>query len=154
MRRQGGGHIVNTASLAGLLPFPFQALYCTSKRAVVGMSESMRFEFAEEGIHFSVVCPSNVASAIWNKPIIGSSDEKIKSPEDAIPAEQAAQDILTGVANKKGIIVVPEDQVWQWRDYWRDPKSGESRLLQMAHDTWTEFFNDPSSTYYQKGRKS
>ena len=42
MRRQGGGHIVNTASIAGLIPFPFQALYAASKYAVVGLSECLR----------------------------------------------------------------------------------------------------------------
>jgi len=57
MRRQGSGHIINTASAAGLIPFPYQALYCTTKYAVAGLSESLRFELGDEGIHFSVVCP-------------------------------------------------------------------------------------------------
>ena len=65
MRRQGGGHIVNTASIAGLVPPPFQALYCATKYAVVGLSESLRFELGEEGIHVSVVCPGNVATPIF-----------------------------------------------------------------------------------------
>ncbi len=65
MRRQGGGHIVNTASMAGLIPPPFQALYCTTKYAVVGLSESLRFELGDEGIHVTVVCPGNVATSIF-----------------------------------------------------------------------------------------
>lgn len=101
MRIQGGGHIVNTASIAGLVPFPFQALYCATKYAVVGMSESMRYEFAEEGIHFSVTCPSAVVSRIWKKPILGPVHEEVEAPEDAIPAEEAALIILEGVAEKK-----------------------------------------------------
>lgn len=138
--RQGGGHIANTASLSGLIPIPFQALCNTTKYAVVGMSESMRFEFAEEGIHFSVICPGAVVSGIWQKPILGSPDEERKPPEDAIPAEQAAQEILTGVANKKGIIPVPEDPIGkQWREYCRSPESEESFLLQLAHDRRVEW---------------
>jgi len=67
MCRQRSGHIVNTASVAGLIPFPFQALYCTTKYAVAGLSESLRFELGDEGIHFSVVCPGNVISRIWGE---------------------------------------------------------------------------------------
>lgn len=140
MRRQGGGHIVNTASLAGLIPFPFQSLYCTTKYAVVGMSESMRYEFAEEGIHFSVICPAAVVSRIWKKPILGPVHEEIKPPEDAIPAEEAAQIILKGVANKKGIILVPEQPGgWLWHEYCESSEASENYLLNMAHDRRIEW---------------
>jgi NAD(P)-dependent dehydrogenase (short-subunit alcohol dehydrogenase family) len=102
MRRQGPGHIVNTASISGLLPFPGQALYNTTRYAVVGMSESLRFEFAEEGIYFSVVCPCNVISRIFQKPIIGAADENRKSPADAIPADQAIRGHIDGRCEQAG----------------------------------------------------
>lgn len=73
-----------------------------------GLSESMRYEFAEEGIHFSVICPSAVVSRIWKKPILDPVHEEVKAPEDAIPAEGATKMIFAGVVDKKGIIVVPE----------------------------------------------
>ncbi len=107
MRRQGGGYIVNTASIAGLVPLPFQALYCATKFAIAGLSESLRLELADEGIHVSVVCPGNVVSRIFEKPIIGEAVDA-KPPEDAIPAGEAAKAILAGVANKEGIIALPE----------------------------------------------
>ena len=69
MRRQGGGHIINTASLAGLVPLPFQALYCATKYAVVGLSESLRYEVAAEGIHLTVVYPGAVAIAFVGTPM-------------------------------------------------------------------------------------
>lgn len=140
MRIQGGGHIVNTASIAGLIPFPFQALYCATKYAVVGMSESMRYEFAEEGIHFSVACPSAVVSQIWKKPILGPIHEEVQAPEDAIPAEEAAQIILQGVADKKGIILVPEQPCgWLWHEYCNSSEAAEDFLLKMAHDRRIEW---------------
>lgn len=140
MQLQGGGHIVNTASIAGLIPFPFQALYCATKYAVVGLSESMRYEFAEEGIHFSVTCPSAVVSRIWKKPILGPVYEEVKAPEDAIPAEEAAKIILEGVADKKGIIVVPEQPgSWLWSEYCKSSEAAESFLLNMAHDRRIEW---------------
>jgi NAD(P)-dependent dehydrogenase (short-subunit alcohol dehydrogenase family) len=123
MRRQGGGHIVNTASIAGLIPPPFQALYCATKYAVVGLSESLRFELGDEGIHFSVVCPGNVATAIFGP---------VKPPEDAISPEEAAKIALEGVANKQGIIVLPEKYRQMWRSYWSSPEACEDGSWELA----------------------
>jgi NAD(P)-dependent dehydrogenase (short-subunit alcohol dehydrogenase family) len=131
MRRQGGGHIVNTSSIAGLMPFPFQALYCATKYAVVGMSESMRFELADEGIHFSVVCPSDVATRIYGTPIIGDRRE-VKPPAHAIPADEAARLILAGVARDEGIIVLPESARELWLRYRTSPEESEKFLRAMA----------------------
>lgn len=131
MRRQGSGHIVNTASIAGLLPVPFQALYCTTKYAVVGLSESLRFELEDEGIQVSVACPSNVASRIFGTPILGKREE-IEPPADAIPAAEAAKTILAGVANQEGIIALPESARSLWRQYCSEPEAVESILRDMA----------------------
>lgn len=59
-----GGHIVNTASGAGLYAGPGNALYCTAKFAVVGMSESLRLELEPQGIGVSVLCPGPVSTGI------------------------------------------------------------------------------------------
>jgi NAD(P)-dependent dehydrogenase (short-subunit alcohol dehydrogenase family) len=65
MVRQGFGHIVNTASLAGLIPLPMVAAYCATKHAVVGLSASLRAEAAALGIKVSVVCPGFVETGIF-----------------------------------------------------------------------------------------
>jgi NAD(P)-dependent dehydrogenase (short-subunit alcohol dehydrogenase family) len=57
MVKQGHGHIVNIASLAGLVPFPTNAPYAASKHAVVGLSLSMRTEGEALGVKVSAVCP-------------------------------------------------------------------------------------------------
>jgi NAD(P)-dependent dehydrogenase (short-subunit alcohol dehydrogenase family) len=131
MRRQGGGHIVNTASVAGLIPFPYQAIYAASKYGVVGLSECLRFELEDDGIYFSVVCPGAVATRIFGTPILGERVE-VKPPEEAIPAVEAAQTILSGVANKKGIIVLPEKIRHLWREYCESPDSVETYLRELA----------------------
>ena len=65
MLRQGRpGHIVNTASMAGLVPVAEMAPYATSKHAVVGLSESLNAELAPRGIHVSAVCPGFVNTSI------------------------------------------------------------------------------------------
>jgi 3-oxoacyl-[acyl-carrier protein] reductase len=60
MKRQGGGRIVNIASLAGIAPVPGLALYCASKFAVRGFSLSAALEFKPHGIAVTVVCPDAV----------------------------------------------------------------------------------------------
>ncbi len=64
LKRGEGGHIVNTASAAGLAATSSGVLYCTSKFAVVGMSETLRLELQEAGIGVSVLCPGPVATDI------------------------------------------------------------------------------------------
>jgi NAD(P)-dependent dehydrogenase (short-subunit alcohol dehydrogenase family) len=59
-----GGHIVNTASMSGLMPHPGATLYGTSKGAVVAMIESMRGELEPRGIMCSAFCPGAVQSNI------------------------------------------------------------------------------------------
>lgn len=57
MIERGGGHIVNIASLAGVVPVPGQVVYAGTKFAVVGLSSAMADEFAERGVQVSVVMP-------------------------------------------------------------------------------------------------
>jgi len=66
MRAHGrGGHIVNTASLAGLVPMPsWMAIYATAKSAVIALSESMADDLAKDNIGISVLCPGPIKSRI------------------------------------------------------------------------------------------
>jgi len=59
-----GGHIVNTASMAGLVGMRWLGIYCASKFAVVGASEALQRELAPLGIGVSVLCPMIVDTAI------------------------------------------------------------------------------------------
>jgi NAD(P)-dependent dehydrogenase (short-subunit alcohol dehydrogenase family) len=62
--QQQGGHIVNTASMAGLVGMQWLGIYCASKFAVVGLSEALRRELAGHGIGVSVLCPMIVETGI------------------------------------------------------------------------------------------
>lgn len=67
IERGQGGHVVNTASAAGLAPTGSGVLYATAKFAVVGMSESLSPELARAGIGVSVLCPGPVATDIVHR---------------------------------------------------------------------------------------
>jgi NAD(P)-dependent dehydrogenase (short-subunit alcohol dehydrogenase family) len=59
-----GGHIVNTSSMAGVLPIPGAAIYITAKAGLIGLSEALRSELAGERIGVSAFCPGPVRTNI------------------------------------------------------------------------------------------
>jgi NAD(P)-dependent dehydrogenase (short-subunit alcohol dehydrogenase family) len=63
-----GGHIVNTASLAGMIGAPFLEPYHATKFAVVAMSEGWRIQLAPMGVGVSVLCPGWVKTRIMESP--------------------------------------------------------------------------------------
>ncbi len=58
------GHVVNTASILGLFPTPYNAPYVSTKFALVGLSEVMRIELAAKRIGVSVICPAMVKTPL------------------------------------------------------------------------------------------
>jgi NAD(P)-dependent dehydrogenase (short-subunit alcohol dehydrogenase family) len=64
LAQREGGHIVNTCSMSGILPHAGAGIYTTSKAAVIGMSEVLRTELAEENIGVSAFCPGPVQTKI------------------------------------------------------------------------------------------
>ena len=60
MKAQGGGAIVNTASIAGLTGTPGLVAYTASKHAVVGMTRTAAMEFARHGIRVNAICPGPI----------------------------------------------------------------------------------------------
>lgn len=88
MRGQGEGHVVNTASLAGLLPVPTLGIYAASKHGVVGLSETLRLELAGSGVSCSVLCPGVVNTAIFNAE--RNRPDSLGGPSSDTPPEAAA----------------------------------------------------------------
>ena len=90
IKKNGGGHIVNTASMAGLtLPLqPSSGIYSSSKAAVVSYSENLSSELTGDGIDVSVLCPSRVNTRIWeanrNRPESYGQGNAVTKPEEAV----------------------------------------------------------------------
>ena len=118
MVRQASGHIVNVASVTGLIPTPILTPYSTTKWAVVGFSTSLRVEAANLGVKVSVACPSLVRTNIADRTtyLKVSKEDYLKrlpwrfmmEPVDAVRA------ILRGVERNQAIIVCP----WHGRLLW------------------------------------
>ena len=63
MLKQGGGAIVNTASVAGLVGIAGNAAYNASKHGVVGLTKTAALEYAKHGIRINAVCPGVIGTA-------------------------------------------------------------------------------------------
>ncbi|MFE9722751.1 SDR family NAD(P)-dependent oxidoreductase [Streptomyces sp. NPDC005794] len=119
---QGFGHIVNTASLAGLVPSAGTTSYVTTKHAVVGLSHNLRIEGAQLGVRVSVLCPGVIRTPLIEGGVYGRSVEGVTSEmtrnmweeQKPISPEEFAKKSLDAVARNKGIIVVPA----AWKLFW------------------------------------
>jgi NAD(P)-dependent dehydrogenase (short-subunit alcohol dehydrogenase family) len=123
MRAQGYGHIVNTASMAGLGPVPLVTAYAMTKHAVVGLSISLRMEAKTYGVRVSALCPGFIRTPILSGGKYGAfvghlEAEKASSlldrmvrPYDAV---KFARKALNAIAKNRPIIIVP----WPWRLVW------------------------------------
>lgn len=110
MVKQGFGHIINTASLAGLLGAPFMAPYAATKHAVVGLSKSLRAEAQDLGVRVSAVCPGYIQTNIFDASDyrkVRKEDILERIPFKLMSAEEAARVILRGVEKNKALIVFP-----------------------------------------------
>lgn len=90
MLERGSGHVVNTASGAGLVPAGGGFMYVTSKYAVVGLSESMRRDLAKRGVGMSVLCPGPVATEIITRSETGRPDKRALDDEQRASLQRTA----------------------------------------------------------------
>ena len=117
MVRQGDGHLVNTASLAGLVPAPALTPYAMTKHAVVGLSTSLRAEAASLGVRVTAVCPGFTDTAVLDTvdfdglpptSLGGRAREMASSlPGGLYSPEALARDIVDGIARNRRLIIAP-----------------------------------------------
>jgi NAD(P)-dependent dehydrogenase (short-subunit alcohol dehydrogenase family) len=67
MLKSGGGAIVNTSSVAGVVAFPGIEIYAASKHAVIGMTKSAAVEFAKQGIRVNAVLPAAIETDMYRR---------------------------------------------------------------------------------------
>jgi len=118
MRAAGGGHIVNTSSMGGLLGGAMLSPYSATKFAIVGLSEALHAELSEEGIGVSVLCPGGVRSRLWrtSRAVRGLPDVDVppadmsgQSATAAMSADEVGRRVLDAVvADELYIITHPE----------------------------------------------
>jgi NAD(P)-dependent dehydrogenase (short-subunit alcohol dehydrogenase family) len=150
---QGEGHVVNTASIAGMISAPGMAPYCASKHAVVAISECLQHDLSLAGgakVKVSVVCPAwvktNIADSERNRPSsLAAREAKDRSPQQVmmqemvrtaisggIPPEDVAEAVLRAVVEERFYVLTHDDT----------KKSVERRMRGILEGKLAEF--DPS----------
>jgi NADP-dependent 3-hydroxy acid dehydrogenase YdfG len=84
---QGEGHIVNTASMGGLIAGPPEGLYCVTKFGVVGLSEALLLEVGDKGVGVSVLCPGLVKTNLLEAEQVRPETLKTGKKYDVTPPD-------------------------------------------------------------------
>lgn len=123
MIRQGSGHIVNTASVAGLVAAPGSGSYSAAKHAVVGLSKALRMEAARHGVRVSTLCPGAIRTPIFTGGrfgrvnMVGATEQNILRLWDRtrpMSPEVFARRAVDRVLANDAFIVLPS---W-WKALW------------------------------------
>lgn len=111
IRQPEGGHIVSTASAAGLVPVPLQTHYVGTKHGVVGLSKNLSLEGAEHNIHATVFCPGFTETGMMTDNIkhgrMDIPDIRKLAPAPPTPVDVQVERLLKGVARRRRYVVVP-----------------------------------------------
>ena len=120
--RGKGGNVVNVASVAGLVAMPDMPVYCASKHAVVGLSESMRGDLGRHKIHVSCICPGVVDTAIVHStryegkdftPEVQQGIQKFYAGRKYTP-RKVADAIVAAVDRGAGLVPVTPESWLMW----------------------------------------
>lgn len=94
LREAGGGGLVATASVAGLVPFTPNPVYTLTKHAVVGFVRALAPTLAEDGIGFSAVCPAVVDTPMTAEALAGQGLGEHAASIPLIPVEAVAETVV------------------------------------------------------------
>ena len=119
MLRQRHGHIVNTASMAGLTAAGQITSYVMTKHAVVGLSLALRSEAVSRGVGVLAICPDAVETPILDKGAIGGfvgRDYYLRGQgmKSAYDQDRLARDTLRAIERNKALLVVPRRAHASW----------------------------------------
>ena len=90
MRRQGSGHIVNISSVAGRIGFPGTPAYISSKFALEGLSESLRYELGQFGVKVVIIEPGVIKTNFFDA-------MKVATPKPDSPYKEITEKVIAGV---------------------------------------------------------
>ena len=128
---QSSGHIVNTASTAGLLPYGFDRLpYTATKHAVVGLSESLALYLRPRGIGVSCLCPAGVATNIVEQITFYGPRIPPRGPSfPVVNADAVGELVVDGVSRGRFLILTAPEAANELRERGADVDTYLSRLI-------------------------
>ncbi len=119
MRERGRGHIINVASYAGFAAAPGINAYGTAKAGVIAMSEMLRAELHEAGVHVSALCPAFVTTRLTET--MRAPDESYQKrvsrwmEKSGVSADDVAEVVWKAVQKPRFLLLTHRDTRWLWR---------------------------------------
>jgi len=118
LKRQGGGHIINTASSAGTLAGPEMAAYNVAKAGVVSLSETLKTELSKDNIGVSVICPTVFVTSLGDT-MTGRTqmeDNLMRQLQASkVTAQDIVDDVMKAIAKDRLYVITQTDARWGWR---------------------------------------
>lgn len=111
MLHQGGGQIVNVASLASFVPMTGQATYAASKHAVRAFHYGVALEQRDAPVDFTLICPPAVETPMLARQV-GDDANALAFADPSVPAEQVGQAIVRAVERRPSEVLIP---AWRGR---------------------------------------
>ena len=127
---QGAGHIVNTASVAGLLPYGYDRLpYTATKHAVVGLTESLLLALAPRGIGVSLLCPAGVATNIVEQIMFyGGRTTPVAPKLPVVDPDSVGELVADAITNDRFLVLTAPEVADELRERAADIDTYLSRL--------------------------
>lgn len=127
-KQQQRGHIINIASLAGLLTPPGMASYNVAKAGVVALSDSLRPELAAYGVSISCVCPAFFQTNLIESTqgLTGNlfnSTLQRACAESTVSADEIADMIFTAMESRQYLVLTHPDTLQQWQAKKAEPEA-------------------------------
>jgi len=117
------GQIVNIASMLGYVGTKGVSAYCATKFGVVGFSECLRAELADQGIGVTAICPGVIRTNIINRGVLESREEDIEAKRKSInafyekrnyPPEKVARAIINSIRKNRAVVPVAPEAWVSW----------------------------------------
>jgi len=122
VERARGGHVVNVASAAGYLPAEALSAYCTTKFAVLGLSEALRTELRRHGIGVTAICPGIIDTPITRSSPMrgryaaeGQREEMVEAyRKRGYGPDRVARNVLKAIDRNRGVAPVTPEAWAAW----------------------------------------
>lgn len=106
MIKRRSGHIVNIASVSGLIPITPSAIYGAAKYGMVGISNTLRYELADYNIHVHLICPGKVDTPFFDHETFRTRTIR-KEMEQYVPIETVIKKIINAVRKNRFLTIIP-----------------------------------------------
>jgi short-subunit dehydrogenase len=147
MIARGRGHILNIASAAGLVPFPYISTYVAAKHAIVGLSRTLHHELKPRGVLVTVACPGIVRTGIVDRGRTHGIDreEMRKIFRFGIEPEVAVRRMLDATRRGRERVIPNHDMKAVYALYRLCPALVDTLVAWIAHRTFERQRKDPGA---------